>query len=105
MEEIKRQGARIFSAWGLNCDQMIPLCDGFEIALCSLSFPPSVLRDPINLTVSAAATVIEIRSAAGAANKIPSIPKNFGNIIISGIKQIMSLIIEAAIACMGLPAA
>lgn len=46
-----------------------------------------------------------MKSAIGAANKIPSIPKNTGKMRISGIKQIISRIIDEMTACIGLPTA
>lgn len=56
-------------------------------------------------TVSAAATVMAIKSAIGAANNMPSMPKNMGIMIISGMKQIISRIIDDIIACTGFPTA
>ena len=59
----------------------------------------------INVTVKRVATIIARKSAHGAANKIPTISKKIGRMIIKGIKQTISLIIEAITARIGLPTA
>ena len=58
-----------------------------------------------NATVNAIATIIAMKSAIGAAYKIPSMPNFFGRIRISGIKQTISRTIEEITACTGFPAA
>ena len=55
--------------------------------------------------VNDAATIIAIKSAIGAANNIPSIPKNRGKISISGMKHTISRIMAETMACAGFPTA
>lgn len=59
----------------------------------------------MNEAVKAAATSIAIKSAIGAANRMPSIPKNSGKSRINGMKHTISRIIDERTASAGLPTA
>ena len=63
------------------------------------------LRERMNCTVIAIITREAIRSAMGAAYRMPLIPKNRGRMITRGTKQMISRVREEITAWMGLPTA